>query len=100
MKTITPKQISSPKPISRKKTDCQPKAASANPPIVGAAAGPMAIMMPIRFMMREASVPVNWSRTMARATVIPTDAPMPWISRPASSHSMPGAKAASRLPIT
>lgn len=39
----------------------------ARPPTVGAMAGLMAIMMPIRFMILEASAPVNWSRTMARA---------------------------------
>ncbi|MNS84253.1 hypothetical protein D3C72_1180710 [compost metagenome] len=82
----------------RKNTDCQPKAASESPPIVGPMAGPTASMMPMRFMMLEASAPVNWSRTTARATVMPTEAPMPWISRAKSSTSIVGAKMASNPP--
>ncbi|MCY1224741.1 hypothetical protein D9M72_369120 [compost metagenome] len=86
------------KPTIRKKIDCQPKRPSARPPRVGDTAGPSASIMPIMFMMRAASVPVNWSRTIARATVMPTEAPMPCTRRPASSTATDGAKAAIRLP--
>ncbi len=61
-------------------------------------AGATVSMMPIRFMMRAASRPTNWSRTTARATVMPTDAPMPWISRPARIQSIDGAMAARTEP--
>lgn len=82
-----------------KKIDCQPSVPSAILPMVGARAGPTASIMPIRFMIAADLLPVNWSRTMARATVMPAEAPTPWIRRPAISTSTDGAKAESRLPI-
>ena len=91
-------QAAAPKTTMIRKIDCQPNRPSAIPPMVGDSAGPMASIMPMRFMIPAARSPVNWSRTMARATVMPAEAPMPCTSRPASSTSTVGASAAIRLP--
>ena len=42
---------------------------------------------------RAASVPVCRSRTMARGTTMPAQAPSPWMKRKAISHSIVGASA-------
>ena len=75
----------------------QPADASTSPPIVGAAAGPTARMMPIRFMIRDERSPWNRSRTIAREIATPAEAPTPWTKRAAIRTCTFGAISATRL---
>jgi len=89
--------IATPKATIRMKMACQPNNSIVTPPMTGEKAGPIARMIPIRFMILADASLVKRSRTMAREIAIPAAAPTPCRKRAAISTWTFGENSASVL---